>query len=63
MCPQKTPELVDVLNSFDLPYSELEFSFQELYDATSMHDAVSAFAGCSLLWICAHTRVLSSAGM
>ena len=54
MCPQKTPELVDVLNSFDLPYSELEFSFQELYDATSMHNAVSA--GCSLhllslLWI------------
>jgi len=57
-----------VLNSFDLPYSELEFTFQELYNATSMHDAVSAFAGCSLhllslLWICAHRRVLSSAGM
>jgi hypothetical protein len=59
-----------VLNSFDLPCAQLEFSFQELYDATSMHDAVSAFAGCSLscagcslLWICAHTRVLSSAEM
>jgi hypothetical protein len=38
---QKTPELVDVLNSFDLPEAELKFTFEELYNATNMPDAVS----------------------
>jgi hypothetical protein len=38
---QEYPELLDVLNSFDLPTAKLEFTFEELFKATNMRSAVS----------------------
>ena len=39
---QEYPELIDVLNSFDLPTAQLEFTFEELFKATNMRSAVSS---------------------
>jgi hypothetical protein len=39
---QEYPELIDVLNSFDLPTAQLQFTFEELFKATSMRNTVSS---------------------
>jgi hypothetical protein len=39
---QEYPDLIDVLNSFDLPTAKLEFTFEELFKATNMRSAVSS---------------------
>ena len=38
---QDYPELMDVLNSFDLPNAQLEFTLEELSESTNMRNAVS----------------------
>ena len=52
VCPQTTPELVDVLNRFDLPCAQLEFAFEEMYNATNMHNAVSSLCVCVRVCAC-----------
>jgi hypothetical protein len=37
-------DLTEILRSFELPETQLEFTFEELYKATSMRKTVSVFA-------------------
>ena len=43
--PQDGPDLTQILQSFNLPESQLEFSFEELYKATTMSKTVSQLWG------------------
>jgi len=42
-----TIDLTQILQSFELPETQLEFSFEELYKATSMRKKVSGLASVS----------------
>jgi hypothetical protein len=58
-------ELTDVLRSFELSEGQLEFSFEELFKATTMRKTVSTIAGVlfSCVWhVCFLAGVLSAVG-
>jgi len=38
---QDDTDLTEILRSFELPEGQLEFSFEELFKATTMHKTVS----------------------